>query len=98
MSKNQKREKVKFKLLKNLTVLLCLFSSANATPEFEGRGGEELANELSGALTRAYSAPQAFDKTVLCILAHQQCWKLYVDILVSNYYICYSVGFLDVRS
>ncbi|KAK6627703.1 hypothetical protein RUM44_010182 [Polyplax serrata] len=56
--------------------------SANATPAFEGRGGEDLANELSGALTRAYSAPHAIDQKALCILPKFQCWKLYVDILI----------------
>lgn len=61
------------------------FSSANATPAFEGRGGEDLANELSAALTRAYSAPKALDLKALCILPGFQCWKLYVDILVSSF-------------
>ncbi|KAL0274938.1 UNVERIFIED_CONTAM: hypothetical protein PYX00_002954 [Menopon gallinae] len=56
--------------------------SANATPAFEGRGGEDLANELSGTLARAYSAPQALDPKALCILPGYQCWKLYVDILI----------------
>lgn len=58
-------------------------SSANATPEFEGRGGEELALELSDTLANAYESPLAFDLKPLCILPGQQCWKLYVDILVS---------------
>lgn len=56
--------------------------SANATPAFEGRGGEALANELSAALTRAYSSHHAFDRTALCILPKYQCWKLFVDILI----------------
>lgn len=56
--------------------------SANATPAFEGRGGEELANELSGALTKAYLSPHALDCTALCILPKYQCWKLYIDILI----------------
>lgn len=56
--------------------------SANATPEFEGRGGEELAMEISNTLQKAYQSRQAFDLTKMCILSKQQCWKLYVDILV----------------
>ncbi|KAM7342191.1 exosome complex component Rrp42 [Cochliomyia hominivorax] len=56
--------------------------SANATPEFEGRGGEELALELSDTLANAYESPLAFDLKPLCILPGQQCWKLYVDILI----------------
>lgn len=58
-------------------------SSANATPEFEGRGGEDLALELSDTLTNAYESPLAFDLRSLCILPGQHCWKLYVDILVN---------------
>ncbi|XP_065087435.1 exosome complex exonuclease RRP42 [Ochlerotatus camptorhynchus] len=56
--------------------------SANATPDFEGRGGEELATEISNTLSKAYLSQQAFDLTPLCILAKHQCWKLYVDILI----------------
>ncbi|KAG1664673.1 Exosome complex exonuclease RRP42 [Nymphon striatum] len=36
--------------------------SANANPEFEGRGGEELATEISTLLTHAYTiSPECFD-------------------------------------
>ncbi|XP_069675454.1 exosome complex component RRP42 isoform X1 [Periplaneta americana] len=56
--------------------------SANATPAFEGRGGEELGTEISNSLATAYQSPEAFDLTSLCILHGQQCWKLYVDILI----------------
>ncbi|XP_075165908.1 exosome complex component Rrp42 [Haematobia irritans] len=56
--------------------------SANATPEFEGRGGEDLALELADTLTNAYESPLAFDLKSLCILPGIHCWKLYVDILI----------------
>ncbi|CAH2239516.1 exosome complex component RRP42 [Pararge aegeria] len=56
--------------------------SANATPEFEGRGGEQLANSISNMMQRAYQSPQAFDLKQLCIFEGKQCWKLYVDILI----------------
>ncbi|XP_058464676.1 exosome complex component RRP42 [Malaya genurostris] len=56
--------------------------SANATPDFEGRGGEELATEISNTLAKAYLSRQVFDLRPLCILAKHQCWKLYVDILI----------------
>ena len=59
-------------------------SSANATPEFEGRGGEELANEISSTLAAAFDNPGALDLKKLCILNQQQCWILYVEILVRN--------------
>ncbi|XP_045492604.1 exosome complex component RRP42 [Colias croceus] len=56
--------------------------SANATPEFEGRGGEQLASTISNMLQRAYQSSQAFNLTQLCIFEGKQCWKLYIDILI----------------
>ncbi|CAG9581218.1 unnamed protein product [Danaus chrysippus] len=56
--------------------------SANATPEFEGRGGEQLANNISNLMQRAYHSEQAFDLKQLSIFEGKQCWKLYVDILI----------------
>lgn len=56
--------------------------SANALLDFEGRGGEELALEISNCLRITYSSPHAFDLKSLCILPKFQCWKLYVDILI----------------
>ncbi|ETN62123.1 exosome complex exonuclease rrp42 [Anopheles darlingi] len=56
--------------------------SANAAPEFEGRGGEQLAEEISNTLAKAYESQHGFDLSSLCILANHQCWKLYVDVLV----------------
>lgn len=56
--------------------------SANALLDFEGRGGEELALEISNCLRITYSSPHAFDLKSLCILPKHQCWKLYVDILI----------------
>lgn len=59
------------------------FSSANATPVFEGKGGEELATEISNFLASSYASNMSFDLKTLCILKGVQCWKLFVDILVS---------------
>ncbi|KAK0060822.1 exosome complex exonuclease RRP42 [Biomphalaria pfeifferi] len=56
--------------------------SANATPAFEGRGGEGLASEITAMLTRSYSCFSAIDYTSLCLLPGQQCWLLYIDILL----------------
>uniref|UniRef100_A0A182J3L9 Ribosomal RNA-processing protein 42 n=1 Tax=Anopheles atroparvus TaxID=41427 RepID=A0A182J3L9_ANOAO len=56
--------------------------SANATPQFEGRGGEQLATEISNTLAKAYESQKAFDLSGLCIMAKHQCWKLYVDVLI----------------
>lgn len=50
--------------------------------DFEGRGGEELALEISNCLRITYASPLAFDLKSLCILPKHQCWKLYVDILI----------------
>ena len=58
-------------------------SSANASPEFEGRGGEELAAEFSRALERSYNHQSAVDLHSLIIIPGQQCWVLYIDALVS---------------
>lgn len=58
--------------------------SANAAPEFEGRGGEELAMEFANTLEVAYRSRQAFNLRDLCILPQQRCWKLFVDVLVSD--------------
>ncbi|CAI9719929.1 Hypothetical predicted protein [Octopus vulgaris] len=56
--------------------------SANATPEFEGRGGEVLATEISTMLSQAYGNLNALDLKSLCVIPNSQCWILYVDILL----------------
>eukprot|EP00058_Branchiostoma_floridae_P026891 XP_002612382.1 hypothetical protein BRAFLDRAFT_280121 [Branchiostoma floridae] len=56
--------------------------SANASPEFEGRGGEELAIEVSNALQRIFNSKSTLDLTALCIIPEGQCWVLFVDVLV----------------
>ena len=54
--------------------------SANATPEFEGRGGEALATDLSKTLAKAYSDPKVFDYASL--RGDGYSWILYIDILI----------------
>ncbi|XP_076245429.1 exosome complex component Rrp42 isoform X3 [Calliopsis andreniformis] len=56
--------------------------SANATPEFEGKGGDDLATEISNTLATAYQTRDAFDLSTLCILPYKKCWKIYVDVLI----------------
>nr|SVE85742.1 EOG090X0CWA [Daphnia pulicaria] len=56
--------------------------SANATPEFEGRGGEDLANEICRFLQRSYASGDTINLSELSVLTGQQCWVLYVDILI----------------
>lgn len=67
------------------TSLGCFFfSSANATPEFEGRGGEELGTKLSNTLYKVFNNKRSIDLKSLCICAGEHCWVLYVDVLVSR--------------
>ncbi|KAM8885052.1 exosome complex component RRP42 isoform 1-T1 [Synchiropus picturatus] len=56
--------------------------SANATPEFEGRGGEELGTELSNTLYKVFNNKHCLDLKSLCISAREHCWVLYVDVLL----------------
>ncbi|KAM3857884.1 exosome complex component RRP42 [Diretmus argenteus] len=56
--------------------------SANATPEFEGRGGEELGTELSNTLYKVFNNKHSIDLKSLCISAGEHCWLLYVDVLL----------------
>jgi len=62
-------------------------SSANATPEFEGRGGEDLATSISMMMYQTYRSCNGLNLSSLCIVPRQKCWCLYVDILVYCFYI-----------
>lgn len=59
-------------------------SSANATPEFAGRGGEELGSELSSTLYKVFNNVNSLELRALCIAPREHCWVLYVDVLVSG--------------
>ncbi|KAF5908054.1 exosome complex component RRP42, partial [Clarias magur] len=56
--------------------------SANATPEFEGRGGEELGMDLSNKLYKVFNNRHSLDLHSLCICPGEHCWVLYVDVLL----------------
>ncbi|XP_012276146.1 exosome complex exonuclease RRP42 isoform X2 [Orussus abietinus] len=56
--------------------------SANATPAFEGKGGDDLSGEISTTLAMAYGSEHALDLKKLCILPHHKCWKVYVDVSI----------------
>lgn len=56
--------------------------SANATPDFEGRGGDALATQIASSLDAAYRSNSAFDASQLCILRARKCWKLFIDVLI----------------
>lgn len=71
---------------------VCEFSvecSSLASPKFRGRGGNDLAAELSAAIEKSYGVglskgpgALAVDLESLCILPGKFCWILYVDALV----------------
>lgn len=54
--------------------------SANANPKFEGRGGEEISQEIVFVLTNAL-IPQ-IDRKSLCISVGHKSWIIYVDVLI----------------
>ncbi|XP_071551479.1 exosome complex exonuclease RRP42-like [Panulirus ornatus] len=54
--------------------------SANAAPEFEGRGGADLATSLSAMLERVYSSPHTLNTSKLCVVPGKHVKVLYVDI------------------
>ncbi|KAM8966387.1 exosome complex component RRP42 [Pelodytes ibericus] len=56
--------------------------SANATPEFEGRGGEELGTEIANVLYKIFDNKSSLDLQSLCIQPREHCWVLYVDVLL----------------
>lgn len=56
-------------------------SSANATPEFQGRGGESIAAQIVNILTNLFSTKN-FDLNQLCIVEGKKCWHFYIDIVV----------------
>uniref|UniRef100_A0A6I8NDX7 Exosome component 7 n=1 Tax=Ornithorhynchus anatinus TaxID=9258 RepID=A0A6I8NDX7_ORNAN len=56
--------------------------SANAAPEFEGRGGDELGTEIANTLYRIFNNKSSIDLESLCISPREHCWVLYVDVLL----------------
>ncbi|XP_057287470.1 exosome complex component RRP42 isoform X1 [Pezoporus wallicus] len=60
----------------------CVDCSANATPEFEGRGGEELGTEITSTFYTVFSSENSVDLKSLCINPREHCWVLYVDVLL----------------
>ncbi|KAG0729376.1 Exosome complex exonuclease RRP42 [Chionoecetes opilio] len=54
--------------------------SANAAPEFEGRGGEDLATSLSAMLDGLYASPMSLDRSRLCVVPGKYVKVLYVDV------------------
>jgi len=75
---------IEFRLFMNLEYhIFILSSTANATPAFEGKGGDDLGTEISNVLSRSYQSSNVIDLRQLCIIPNMKCWKIYVDVLVS---------------
>lgn len=55
--------------------------SANASPVFEGRGGDDLALDIRAALGRTF-CQGSLDLKALCIIPGKTCWVLYIDTLI----------------
>jgi len=54
--------------------------SANASPKFEGRGGEDLSQEIVFVLNNALIP--AIDRKSLCISEGHKVWIIYIDVLI----------------
>ena len=72
-----------------LIVSMLLHSSALASPDFQGREGENLGQHLAHRLAQVYQN-RCIDFSKLSIVAGTHCWVLYVDALV-NMQLVYGV-------
>ena len=54
--------------------------SANASPFFEGRGGQDIANEITDLLENSYQHCKFLEN--LCVVPGQTVWCIFVDSLV----------------
>ena len=56
--------------------------SALASPEFEGRVGDDLGGHLTQLMQSVYCSGQCLDLKSLCIVPAKACWTIYIDALV----------------
>lgn len=60
--------------------------SPSASRDFEGKGSNDINNELSQIMNRVLNGPQGgIDLKNLCIIPGAQCWVIYIDVLVLDY-------------
>ncbi|PAV79621.1 hypothetical protein WR25_17268 [Diploscapter pachys] len=59
--------------------------SANATPQFEGKGGNEFADEIACALRTAYSNDYVVPDFEKLAVSPSHVWILHVDIVILQY-------------
>ena len=74
---------------KYLFILFYFCSTPHANLEFEGRGGDDFASDVSQILMQVCNNDNHIDLKKLCVIAGEQVWALYVDIMVSIYYVFY---------
>jgi len=55
--------------------------TANASPNFEGKGGDEISWELSNGLAQVINC-QTLDLKSLLIVPFKHCWALFIDVVV----------------
>ncbi|XP_035230745.1 exosome complex component RRP42-like [Stegodyphus dumicola] len=60
-------------------------STPHAHLDFEGRGGDDFAADVSQILMQSCNNEKLIDMKSLCVIPGQQVWVLYVDILVLGY-------------
>jgi len=56
--------------------------SPNASPSFQGRGGQNLSNNICNHLSRIYANKGVLDLSKLGILPFKYCWVVHVDVLI----------------
>lgn len=64
--------------------MLLRFSSPTASPDFEGRGGDELAETICRILWSAYAKTSSINLKSLCVIPKEFCYIIDVDILVNK--------------
>ncbi|XP_042907670.1 exosome complex component RRP42 [Parasteatoda tepidariorum] len=57
----------------------------HAHVDFEGKGGDDFASDVSTLLTQNCNDDKSVDLKSLCVIPGQQAWVLYVDIMVLGY-------------
>lgn len=76
--------------LKKMPVLNSRNSSPSASQQFEGRGADDINNQLTLSMDRLFNGPQSgIDVSSLCIIPGQQCWVIYIDAMVRYLMILY---------
>ena len=66
-------------------IIHLMLSSALAGPIYERRGGEVLSQHLAEQLKEAYMSEGCLDFKALGVIQGEQCWILYVDVLVCSW-------------